>query len=42
VGAGSLDYPGSDAFVGAVDDLRTFDRALSPQEIWQLFRAESQ
>jgi hypothetical protein len=40
VGAGLLDYPGADVFVGAIDDLRTFDRALSPAEVWQLYQAE--
>ena len=40
VGAGLLDYPGSDAFVGAVDDLRTFDGPLTPAQVWQLYLAE--
>ncbi len=40
VGAGLLNYPGADAFVGAIDDLRTFDRALTPAEVWQLYQAE--
>jgi hypothetical protein len=40
VGAGVLDYPGPDAFVGAVDDLRTFDMPLTPGQVWQLYLAE--
>jgi hypothetical protein len=40
IGAGLMDYPGSDSFVGAIDDLRTYGRALSPSEVWRLYRAE--
>jgi hypothetical protein len=40
VGAGLLDYVGPDAFVGAIDDLRTYGRALTPAEVWQLYVAE--
>jgi len=40
LGAGLLDYPGSDRFLGAIDDLRTFDTALSAEEAWQLYQAE--
>jgi hypothetical protein len=40
LGAGVLDYPGSDRFVGAIDDLRTFGRALSAEEASQLYQAE--
>ncbi len=40
LGAGLLDYAGSDRFVGAIDDLRTFDRALTAEEAWQLYQAE--
>jgi hypothetical protein len=40
IGVGLLDYPGPDRFVGAIDDLRTFDRALSAEQAWQLYQAE--
>jgi len=40
LGAGLLDYAGSDRFVGAIDDLRTFDRALTAEQAWQLYEAE--
>jgi hypothetical protein len=40
IGAGVLDYPGSDSFVGAIHDLSTYGRALSPAEVWQLYQAE--
>jgi hypothetical protein len=40
VGAGSRDYTPSDAFVGAIAQLRTYGRALSPGEAWQLYQAE--
>ena len=40
VGTGSLDYPDSTGFVGAVDDLRTYGWPLSPAEVWELYRAE--
>jgi hypothetical protein len=40
VGAGALDYPGSDVFIGAIDELRLYGRALSPKEVWGLHEAE--
>jgi hypothetical protein len=40
VGEGSGAYSGSDQFVGAVTALRTYGRALSPAEVWELYRAE--
>jgi hypothetical protein len=40
VGAGALDYAPTDIFEGAVDDLRTYARALTPGEVWQLYLAE--
>jgi Concanavalin A-like lectin/glucanases superfamily/Glycosyl hydrolases family 2, sugar binding domain/Glycosyl hydrolases family 2 len=40
VGAGALDYSPTDMFVGAIDELRTYGRALSPAEVWGLYRAE--
>jgi hypothetical protein len=39
VGAGVLDYLPRDAFLGDIDELRTYGRALSPLEAWQLYRA---
>jgi hypothetical protein len=41
VGAGLLDYAPPDAFIGAIDELRTYARALSPAEVWELYRAEN-
>ncbi len=40
VGAGSRDYEPTDTFLGAIDELRTFERALSPSQVWSLYRAE--
>jgi alpha-N-arabinofuranosidase len=40
VGAGLGDYTPSDTFIGAIARLRTYARALSPGEVWQLYRAE--
>jgi hypothetical protein len=40
VGAGRLDYAPADAFIGAIDDLRTYARALTAAEVWDLYRAE--
>ncbi len=40
VGAGTDDYPLSTGFFGAVDDLRTYARALTPAEVWSLYAAE--
>ncbi len=40
VGAGLLDYTPTDSFIGSIDELRTYARALSPTEVWQLYRAE--
>jgi hypothetical protein len=40
VGAGLGDYQPSDTFIGAIDDLRTYGRALSPREVWELYQAE--
>jgi Concanavalin A-like lectin/glucanases superfamily/Glycosyl hydrolases family 2, sugar binding domain/Glycosyl hydrolases family 2 len=41
VGSGSRDYSPTDTFIGAVSELRIYARALSPGEVWQLFRAEA-
>ncbi len=40
VGAGVADYQPTDTFVGAIDQVRTYARALSPLEVWELHRAE--
>jgi hypothetical protein len=40
VGAGMEDYTPSDTFIGAIAELRTYSRALTPAEVWQLYRAE--
>ena len=40
VGTGQHDYAGSDTFVGGIAQLRIYARALSPGEVWQLYRAE--
>jgi hypothetical protein len=39
VGAGFSDYPGADTFIGAIDELRTYGRALTPAEVGQLYQA---
>ena len=41
VGAGVGDYQPTDMFLGAIDDVRTYGRALSPAEVWQLYGAEA-
>ncbi len=40
VGAGLDDYSPTDTFLGAIADLRLYSRALSPAEVWQLYKAE--
>lgn len=40
VGAGIGDYTPSDTFIGAIDQVRTFARALTPSAVWELYRAE--
>jgi hypothetical protein len=40
VGSGAQVYAPTDTFVGAIDELRTYGRALSPAEVWQLYAAE--
>jgi hypothetical protein len=40
VGAGTGAYAPSDTFFGAIDRLRVYSRALSPREVWELFRAD--
>ena len=40
VGSGALVYAPADTFIGAIDELRTYQRALSPSEVWQLYAAE--
>jgi hypothetical protein len=40
LGEGREDYVPTDAFLGAIARVRVYRRALSPGEVWQLFRAE--
>ena len=40
VGAGDQDYEPTDSFDGAIDEVRTYGRALTPTEVWELYRAE--
>jgi Concanavalin A-like lectin/glucanases superfamily/Glycosyl hydrolases family 2 len=40
IGSGEQDYAPSDTFLGAIARVRVYGRALSPAEVWQLFRAE--
>ncbi|HLY35147.1 MAG TPA: LamG domain-containing protein, partial [Candidatus Limnocylindria bacterium] len=40
VGGGSDDYEPSDFFEGAIAALRTYPRALTPAEVWQLYRSQ--
>jgi hypothetical protein len=40
VGAGQGDYTPTDTFLGAISKVRTYARALSPGEVWQLYLAE--
>jgi hypothetical protein len=41
VGQGDRDYQPTDAFLGGVAQLRTYPRALTPGEVWQLYRFEA-
>jgi hypothetical protein len=41
VGAGADDYTPTDTFIGAIEGLRIYTRALSAGEVWQLHGAES-
>jgi Concanavalin A-like lectin/glucanases superfamily/Glycosyl hydrolases family 2, sugar binding domain/Glycosyl hydrolases family 2 len=40
VGAGLADYTPTDAFLGSIDELRVYSRALTAAEVWELYRAE--
>jgi Concanavalin A-like lectin/glucanases superfamily/Glycosyl hydrolases family 2 len=40
IGSGQEDYAPSDTFLGAITRVRLYTRALSPGEVWQLYRAE--
>jgi hypothetical protein len=40
VGGGIDDYTPTDTFIGAISELRVYARALSPGEVWELYRAE--
>ncbi|HLY47882.1 MAG TPA: LamG-like jellyroll fold domain-containing protein [Solirubrobacteraceae bacterium] len=39
VGSGNLVYR-TDTFIGAISEVRAYARALSPAEVWELYRAE--
>lgn len=39
VGTGATPYSASNTFVGAIDELRTYGRALTPGEVWRLYLA---
>jgi hypothetical protein len=39
VGQGVGNYPTPDTFFGSIDDLRIYDRSLSPGEVWSLYGA---
>jgi hypothetical protein len=39
IGQGLDDYPAPDTFFGSIDDLRIYDRSLSPGEAWALYGA---
>ncbi len=39
VGAGTAVYGPQDSFLGAISGLRTYGRPLTPDEVWQLYRA---
>ncbi len=41
VGAGTSAYAAQDSLRGAITQLRTYARALTPAEVWQLYRAAS-
>lgn len=40
VGGGDEDYTPTDSFIGAISGLRTYARALTVSEVWQLYLAE--
>jgi hypothetical protein len=40
IGSGQADYLPTDTFLGAISRVRVYRRALSPAEVWQLYRAE--
>ncbi|MBA7656444.1 hypothetical protein ES703_64368 [subsurface metagenome] len=41
IGAASTNYPGQHApSNGTIDDVRIYDRALSPSEVWQIYQGE--
>ena len=41
VGEGTDDYTPTDSFIGAIATLRTFGRALAPDEVWDLYREDA-
>ncbi len=40
LGTGTLGADGPDSFAGRIDQVRVYGRALSPGEVWRLYRAE--
>lgn len=38
---GGADLDSGTGFIGAVDEVRAYDRALNPAEVWQLYAAET-
>jgi hypothetical protein len=40
VGVGRASDPMADSFDGSIDEVRVFDRALSAEEVWQVFAAD--
>lgn len=38
---GGVDAAAGEGFTGAIDEVRAYDRALTPAEVWQLYAAES-
>lgn len=41
VGEGSGAYSGNDQFIGAVGRLRTYSSALTPPQVWEIYRADA-
>ena len=41
IGQGDRDYQPTDEFIGDVAQLRSYARALTPGQVWQLYKAEA-
>ena len=41
IGQGDRDYQPTDEFIGDVARLRSYARALTPGQVWQLYKAEA-